>query len=101
MDRYWSVNHEHPALIKSLFALSHRYLWSGFQSFKEQGTAYRFPAMVLSSLGVAVIYIWGARESGGSRARSLALSFALMPRVFHHSHLACFRHAGDGDVAHH
>ena len=64
LDRYWAVNHEHPALIKALFALSHRYLWSGFRLFAEQGTAYRFPAMVLSSLGVAVIYIWGARESG-------------------------------------
>src|SRR6201986_3451068 len=50
VDRYWSVNHEHPGLIKALFALSHRYLWSGLQLFREQGTAYRFPAMVLSSL---------------------------------------------------
>ena len=26
VDRFWSVNSEHPALIKSLFALSHRWL---------------------------------------------------------------------------
>ncbi len=90
VDRYWSVNHEHPALIKSLFAFSHRYLWSGLQLFREQGTAYRFPAMVLSALGVAVTYAWGARESGRWAGLVSALSLALMPRVFHHSHLACF-----------
>lgn len=90
IDRYWSVNHEHPALIKSLFALSHRYLWSGFSLFSEQGTAYRFPAMALSSLSLAVIYCWGARETGRLAGVVSALSFALMPRVFHHAHLACF-----------
>ncbi len=90
VDRYWSVNHEHPGLIKALFALSHRYLWSGLGLFREQGTAYRFPAMVLSSLGVSVTYAWGARESGRLAGLVSALSFALMPRVFHHSHLACF-----------
>lgn len=90
VDRYWAVNHEHPALIKSLFALSHRYLFTTFQLFREQGTAYRFPAMVLSGLGVAVIYAWGKRELGRIPGLVAALSFALMPHVFYHSHLACF-----------
>jgi len=90
IDRFWSTNHEHPALMKSLFALSHRYLWSGLHLFQEQGTAYRFPAMVLSALGVAVTYAWGARESGRWAGLVAALSLAWMPRVFFHSHLACF-----------
>ncbi len=90
IDRYWSVNHEHPALMKSLFALSHRYLWSGFQLFREQGTAYRLPAMAMSALGVAVTYVWSARESGRWAGLVSALALALMPRVFFHSHLACF-----------
>jgi len=90
VDRYWAVNHEHPALMKSLFALSHRYLFSGWQWFHEQGTAYRFPGMVVSTLGVLVSYVWGARESGRLAGLVGALSFALMPRVFYHSHLACF-----------
>jgi 4-amino-4-deoxy-L-arabinose transferase-like glycosyltransferase len=90
VDRYWSVNHEHPGLIKSLFALSHRYLFTGLQLFREQGTAYRFPAMVVSTLGVVVTYAWGKRECGRLAGLVSALSFALMPRVFHHSHLACF-----------
>jgi 4-amino-4-deoxy-L-arabinose transferase-like glycosyltransferase len=90
VDRYWAMNHEHPALMKSLFALSHRYLFSGWQLFREQGTAYRFPGMVVSTLGVVVTYVWGARESGRLAGVVAALSLALMPRVFYHSHLACF-----------
>jgi hypothetical protein len=89
-DRYWYVNREHPALMKSLFALSHRYLFNGLQLFREQGTAYRFPGMVVSTLGVVVTYVWGARESGRLAGVVGALSLALMPRVFYHSHLACF-----------
>jgi len=90
VDRYWSANHEHPALMKSLFALSHRYLFTGWQLFREQGTAYRFPGMLVSTLGVVVTYLWGARESGRLAGVVGALSLALMPRVFYHSHLACF-----------
>ncbi|HEY1534188.1 MAG TPA: glycosyltransferase family 39 protein [Polyangiaceae bacterium] len=90
VDRYWSVNHEHPALMKSLFAFSHRYLWSGLQLFREQGTSYRFPGMVLSALGIAVTYAWSARETGRLAGVVSALALALMPRVFFHSHLACF-----------
>jgi len=90
IDRYWAPNHEHPALMKSLFALSHRYLFTGWQLFREPGTAYRFPGMLVSTLGVVVTYLWGARESGRSAGVVGALSLALMPRVFYHSHLACF-----------
>src|SRR6478609_1372282 len=90
VDRYWSANHEHPALMKSLFALSHRYLFSGWQLFREQGTAYRFPGMLVSTLGVVVTYVWGARASGRLAGVVCALSLALMPRVFYNAHLACF-----------
>ena len=89
-DRYWYVNREHPALMKSLFALSHRFLFTGWHLFREQGTAYRFPGMLVSTLGVVVTYVWGARESGRVAGLVGALSFALMPRVFYHAHLACF-----------
>jgi 4-amino-4-deoxy-L-arabinose transferase-like glycosyltransferase len=90
IDRYWSVNHEHPALMKTLFAFSHRYLYTGFRLFREQGTAYRFPGMALSALGVGVSYAWGARVNGRLAGVVSALALALMPRVFFHSHLACF-----------
>jgi 4-amino-4-deoxy-L-arabinose transferase-like glycosyltransferase len=87
IDRHWAVNHEHPALIKSAFALSNRLLGG---VFAEVSTGFRFPAMVLSSLAVAVVYWWGKSSLGRGGALVAALSFALMPRVFFHAHLACF-----------
>jgi 4-amino-4-deoxy-L-arabinose transferase-like glycosyltransferase len=87
VDRYWSVNHEHPSLTKSLFALSHRFL-AGL--FNETSTSFRLPGMLLSSLAVAVTFLWGRRVLGRAGGIVAALSFALMPRVFFHAHLACF-----------
>ncbi len=88
VDRYWEENHEHPALLKSLFWASQHWLEGRF--FAERGTAYRFPAMVLSSLAVAITFAWGRRCIGRAGGVVAALSFALMPQVFYHSHLACF-----------
>ena len=88
VDRYWQENHEHPALMKSLFALSQQLLEG--RVFSERGTALRFPAMVLSALGVATIFAFGRRCVGRGAGLIAALSFALMPQVFYHSHLACF-----------
>lgn len=97
IDRYWRVNSEHPALIKSLFAWSKAAFWDGIRLFEDKGTSYRFVGMVMSSLCVGTIYLWGVRHlasfgvwlarTGGLVA---AFSFALMPHVFYHSHLDCF-----------
>lgn len=87
VDRYWTVNHEHPSLIKSLFWFSSRFL-AGL--FAETSTSFRFPGMVLSSLAVAVTFSWGRSVLGRAGGVVAALSFALMPRVFFHAHLACF-----------
>jgi 4-amino-4-deoxy-L-arabinose transferase-like glycosyltransferase len=87
VDRYWRVNHEHPALIKSLFALSNRWL-SG--AFSQVSSSFRFPAMLLSGLAVALTYSWGSRVMGRAGALVAALSLACMPHVFFHAHLACF-----------
>jgi hypothetical protein len=90
IDRYWGVNHEHPALMKSLFALSLRYLHDRWQWFGEAGTAARFPGMVVSALGVSFCYVWGRQTLSRMGGLVAALLFALMPRVFYHSHLDCF-----------
>lgn len=90
IDRYWNANSEHPALIKSLFALSHQYLHTKWKLIPEEGTSFRFPGMLLSSLAVAVIYLWGRRVSGRLAGAVAAVSFAMMPRVFYQSHLDCF-----------
>jgi hypothetical protein len=87
VDRYWTVNHEHPSLIKALFWFSNHFL-SGL--FAETSTSFRFPGMVLSSLAVAVTFWWGRSALGRAGGVVAALSFALMPRVFFHAHLACF-----------
>lgn len=88
VDQFWRENHEHPALMKSLFWASERLL--GGRLFEEQGTAYRFPAMLLSALAVATTFAWGRRTIGRAGGIVAALSFALMPQIFYHSHLACF-----------
>jgi 4-amino-4-deoxy-L-arabinose transferase-like glycosyltransferase len=90
IDRYFGINHEHPVLMKLLFALSHRVLHEGLGLFSEHGTAYRFPAMLLAALAVAVTYLFGRAAYGRAAALVAAALFALMPRVFYHSHLACF-----------
>ncbi|MBX3183092.1 MAG: glycosyltransferase family 39 protein [Polyangiaceae bacterium] len=95
VDRYWRANNEHPALIKSLFALSYQYLYLKFQLFAEEGTAFRFPGMVLSGGALSVTYLWARRVLGvGLLGRLSALAAAVMlgamPRVFYHAHLSCF-----------
>ncbi len=87
IDRYWSVNHEHPSLIKALFALSHR--WLG-DVLGETSASFRLPAMLMSSAAVAVVFDWGRRAYGRAGGLVAALSFAFIPRVFFHAHLACF-----------
>jgi len=90
VDRFWIVNHEHPALMKVAFLLSHELFHEKLGWFAEAGTAYRFPGMLASGLGVAVVYAWGSRALGRGAGLVAALLFALMPRVFYHAHLACF-----------
>lgn len=90
VDAAWAANHEHPALIKSLFALSNLFLQKKHHLFAMDGTSYRFPAMVLAGLAVALIYLWGTEARGRVAGVAAALAFALMPRVFFQSHLACF-----------
>lgn len=97
VDRYWTVNREHPALIKSLFAGSRWLFHDALGWFEEPGTSYRFVGMVMTSSAVALIYLWGRRafaEYGAATSRAgavvAAASFALMPRIFYHAHLDCF-----------
>jgi 4-amino-4-deoxy-L-arabinose transferase-like glycosyltransferase len=90
IDRYFAVNHEHPVLMKGLFALSHRILHDRFGLFAEEGTAYRFPGMLMAVLAIVVLYLWGREVRGRVAGVISALLFALMPRIFYHAHLACF-----------
>lgn len=90
VDQYFSANHEHPAFIKSLFALSHHFLYQRWHWLDEAGTAFRLPGMLLGALAVGVVFLWGRQTVGRVPGVVGALLFALMPRVFYHCHLACF-----------
>lgn len=90
VDSAWAVNHEHPALSKALFALSNTFLQHRFHLFSMEGTSFRFPAMVLSGILIAVVYLWGAQARGRAAGIVAAVLLAAMPRFFFHSHLACF-----------
>ncbi len=89
IDRHFGPVHEHPGLMKTLFALSHRFLYERHHLFAESGTAYRFPAMAMGGLAVAVIYLWGRQAMGRLAGFFSAAAFAFLPHVFFHAHLAC------------
>ena len=90
VDGAWMINHEHPALIKSLFALSSVFLQKKHHLFAMEGTSYRFPAMVLGGLVVALVYVWGTQARGRVAGLTAAVLLAAMPRFFFQAHLACF-----------
>jgi 4-amino-4-deoxy-L-arabinose transferase-like glycosyltransferase len=90
IDRAWSYNHEHPALMKTLFALS----WLAQEKWTIFGARaslpYRFPGMLTAGLLVWLVYVFGARAAGRVAGLCAAGAFALLPRVFYHSQLDCF-----------
>ena len=90
VDSSWVDNHEHPALMKSLFSLSWMYFHEKWKVFADASTAMRFPAMVMAGIGCWVTYLFGARAYSRRAGILAALLFALMPRVFFQAHLACF-----------
>jgi 4-amino-4-deoxy-L-arabinose transferase-like glycosyltransferase len=90
VDSAWSNNHEHPALVKSLFALSWTFLYKKLHWFREEGTSFRFGGMCFAGATLWLVHVWGARARSRSVGLVAALLFALMPRVFYHSHLDCF-----------
>lgn len=90
IDSSWATNHEHPALMKSLFALSWMFLHERCSLFRDASTAFRFPAMLMSGIAVWVTYLFGARAYSRRAGVAGAVLLGLMPNVFFHAHLACF-----------
>lgn len=89
IDAGWGYNWEHPALMKLSFALS-SLLQEELGIFPVESLAFRFPGMLTAGMLVWLIYVWGVRVVGRLGGLFAALSFALLPRVFYHSHLAAF-----------
>lgn len=90
IDRAFGDNHEHPALMKTLFGLSHWALHERLHVFSDASTAYRFPAMCTAGGAIWITYLFGARAYGRVAGAVAAVLLGAMPRVFFHSHLACF-----------
>lgn len=89
IDRCFSYNHEHPALLKELFGFS----WHVFsQKLKlvRQSTAFRFPGMFFGGITLALLYLFGTQAFNRRVGLFAALAMAIIPRFFFHSHLACF-----------
>ncbi len=90
VDAAFGFNHEHPALMKSLFGLSEFYFHERWKLFEDASTAFRAPAMAVAGIAVWTVYLFGARAWSRRAGIAAAALFALMPRVFFHAHLACF-----------
>jgi hypothetical protein len=89
IDAAWTNNHEHPSLVKGLFALS----WLAqerWHLFPEASMAFRFPGMVMSALVLWITYIFGARAYSRRVGLFAAFAYALLPNAFYHAHLGCF-----------
>jgi 4-amino-4-deoxy-L-arabinose transferase-like glycosyltransferase len=89
IDASWMTNHEHPSLVKGLFALS----WLAqqrFDLFPEASMAFRFPGMVLSALVLWIVYVFGVRAFSRRVGLFAAFAYALLPNAFYHAHLDCF-----------
>jgi 4-amino-4-deoxy-L-arabinose transferase-like glycosyltransferase len=90
IESSWSTNHEHPALMKTLFGASEYFFHEKWHVFADASTAYRLPAMCVAGVALWVTYLFGARAFSRRAGAIAAALLALMPRIFFHAHLACF-----------
>ncbi len=87
--RAFDYNHEHPALMKVLFGLSHL-LFHDTLGWLRPAAAFRLPAFALGALVPALTFLLGSAVYGRTAGLFAALSFLLVPRHFFHAQLACF-----------
>ena len=110
VDSYWGDNHEHPPLMKTLYGLSwrlfHRCDCVGAKQglhpiavhgkhrtlplFSRESTAFRFPAILLAGLGVALVYGFARRLVGPWAAAGAAVLSVAQPHYFFHAQISCF-----------
>ena len=89
IGKHWVYNHEHPALMKTLFGFSER-IFHKKLDLLSPSTALRLPGMLTGALAVYLIFLWGSFAWGRGAGAFAAVVFAMMPRVFYHAHLCCF-----------
>ena len=94
IEKGFGYNHEHPVLMKTLFGLSHRVFHDRLGLIDSNILAYRLPSIGLAGLTVWLTYLLGFLIGGRGVGLVAGLAYTFMPRVFFHSHFACF----DGPV---
>lgn len=87
--RAFDFNHEHPALLKSLFGLSHLVFHQKL-GWLRPAAAFRLPAFAFASLIPALVFLLGSALYGRRAGLFAALSFFLVPRQYFNAELACF-----------
>lgn len=85
----WDINHEHPALMKVLYGLSHLLFHQGL-GWLRPATALRLPALAMAALVPALTFLLGSALYGRAAGLFAALSFLLVPRHFFNAELAAF-----------
>ncbi|MBK6919531.1 MAG: glycosyltransferase family 39 protein [Deltaproteobacteria bacterium] len=104
-DRYFRINHEHPALLKLLAGVSALAFAQppqpgtaedgirddgGMWPIMTEGAAMRLPAQALAGLGVALLFATAAAWGGVLAGLLAAGAFALLPHVAFHAQLHAF-----------
>jgi len=87
--RAFDFNHEHPAMMKLLFGISHQIFHQGL-GWLRPATALRLPAFATAALIPPLLYRFGTALYGRIAGLFAAISFLLVPRQFFNAHLACF-----------
>ena len=90
IDQGFGFNHEHPMLMKSLFGLSHHWLHQRWEFISDPILAYRLPTIFMSSLLIYLTVLLGSAWRGLWVGGVAGVILMGMPRLFFHSHLACF-----------
>jgi 4-amino-4-deoxy-L-arabinose transferase-like glycosyltransferase len=85
----WDINHEHPALMNELYALSHLLVHQGL-GWLRPATALRLPALAMAALVPALSFLLGSALYGRAVGLFAALSFLLVPRHVFNAELAAF-----------
>ncbi len=89
IDKHWGYNKEHPVLVKTLFALSHK-LFHDQLAWLSASEAMRLPGAVFGSLTVVVTYLFGRQTFGRLAGLVAAGALLFQPRFFFHAHLTTF-----------
>lgn len=89
IDKHWSYNPEHPVLVKTLFALSHKLFFDKL-GWLSESDALRLPGAAFGSMALLCAYAFG-RQCFGRLAGLVAVGALLFqPRFFFNAHLTCF-----------